>query len=105
MPSVICACGISMPKGTPCPCRARRQAAYEQQRGSAASRGYDAEWQAASKAFLKANPTCECGRPAVLVRHAISIARRPDLRMVQSNWKPGCASCNARDRERDRRES
>lgn len=75
------------------------------QRPSARQRGYDAAWEKAARAFLAhpANRLCECGAPAVLVRHRISIAKRPDLRMSPANWLPGCQRCNRMDRERERR--
>jgi 5-methylcytosine-specific restriction enzyme A len=49
-------------------CLAKR----ERQRGSAASRGYDARWRKLRKAFLQANPWCvRCGAPATDVDHII----------------------------------
>lgn len=102
-PARICACGRRVPAGVRCECLKARDA----ERPNAARRGYDAEWQAASRAFLAepSNDKCECGAPAVLVRHVVSIRRRPDLRMVRSNWKPGCRSCNARDARADQAET
>ena len=74
-------------------------------RPSARSRGYDSAWQKAARAFLAhpANAYCECGNRATLVRHKISIAKRPDLRMSPSNWMPGCVRCNRLDVEREKR--
>ena len=100
MPSVICACGVSMPKGQPCPCKVKRQAAYEQKRGSAASRGYDERWRRESKAWLKAlgNPLCACGcgRKANVVDHRI--AHKGDMKLFwdKSNWQPMAFACNSR---------
>lgn len=93
----ICGCGRVVPSGVRCPCAAGRKADTDKRRPSARRRGYDTEWQREAAAFLNANPRCTCGAPAVLVRHRISIARRPDLRLVKSNWLPGCRRCNARD--------
>lgn len=75
------------------------------QRSSARQRGYDSAWEKAARAFLAhpANRLCECGAPAVLVRHRISIAKRPDLRMSPANWMPGCVRCNAEDWQREKR--
>lgn len=52
---------------------------------------------------LPGNDRCECGAPATLVRHVVSIRRHPELRMVRSNWRPGCRRCNARDYIREQR--
>jgi len=79
------------------------RAEAEARRPGARRRGYDTEFQREAAAYLKAHPTCTCGRPAVLVRHKISIRRRPDLRMDPANWLPGCQSCNAKDTWRDRK--
>lgn len=74
-------------------------------RPSARQRGYDTQFEKAARAYLARpeNALCECGKPAVLVRHKISIRKRPDLRMALSNWKPGCHRCNRMDREREAR--
>lgn len=82
-----------------------RKARADQHRPNARGRGYDREWEEASKAFLAelGNQLCACGARAVLVRHVISIRKRPDLRMVRSNWRPGCQQCNAQDAARERR--
>ena len=84
--------------------RCHHAAERDRQRPTARQRGYDSEYQAAAAEYLEVHPRCECGAPAVLVRHIISIRRRPDLRMDRRNWKPGCRSCNAKDAARDRRE-
>lgn len=72
-------------------------------RPTARKRGYDSEYQEAAAAYLRKHRHCECGATAVLVRHVVSIARAPHLRMDETNWKPGCRSCNAKDAHRDRR--
>jgi len=38
----------------------------------------------------------DCGKPAVLVAHRVSIKKAPHLRLVRSNWKPSCIACNNR---------
>jgi 5-methylcytosine-specific restriction protein A len=85
---------------------AARKARHDQRRPSARQRGYTADWTAAARAFLQlpGNDRCACGAPAVLVRHVISIRKRPDLRMVRSNWRPGCQKCNAADTVRERQQ-
>ncbi len=102
-PRVCSSCGSTIKGSSACPCAKARKAKADRGRPSARQRGYDSEFQRAAAAFLKLHPTCSCGKPAVLVRHRESIARRPDLRMDRSNWMPGCRSCNAKDAHRDRR--
>lgn len=95
----ICKCGRRVPSGMRCVCQAQRDRERDKQRGSAAQRGYDAEWQRVSKAFLAepSNARCStCGDPAVLVAHRISIKKAPHLRLVRSNWMPSCIACNNR---------
>lgn len=84
-----------------------RKARHDTMRASATERGYDAEWRRLSKLFLARpeNAYCTCGKPATLVRHRISIRKRPDLRLDRRNWLPGCARCNARDLARERAEA
>lgn len=98
-PPRICSCGKVIPANVVCLCVQRRRAEADKRRPPAAHRGYDHEWQKAARTFLNHphNRFCECGAPAVLVRHVISIRKRPDLRMDMRNWKPGCRRCNARD--------
>lgn len=104
MPNVICPCGFSAPKGTKCQCQQQRakarQQANDKARGSAAERGYGAEWQRESKAFIAAlgKPLCACGcgRPADMVDH--KVAPKGDMRLFwdRSNWQPYNGSCNRR---------
>src|SRR3989338_1364832 len=100
MPMIICACGRSNPKGVRCPCKVARDAAYEQARGSASERGYDARWRKESKAFLAALGAplcaCGCGRPADMVDHRI--AHKGDMSVFwdRSNWQPMRRGCNSR---------
>lgn len=103
----ICGCGHKIASGERCACERKRKAEADARRPGAARRGYDSGWTREAKAFLAlpGNDRCECGAPATLVRHVISIRLRPDLRMLRSNWKPGCVRCNARDAARDRREA
>lgn len=85
-------------RGKRCPLCAK---VSEARRPSARQRGYDTSFQKEASEFLKAHPVCTCGKPAVLVRHKVSIRLRPDLRMDRSNWLPGCRSCNAKDMHRE----
>ncbi|NTH50929.1 endonuclease [Agrobacterium rhizogenes] len=105
----ICGCGKVVPSGTVCQCQERaareRKARFDKKRPTARKRGYDAEWQREAKAFLAqpGNDLCACGAHATVVMHIKSIRKRPDLRMVRSNWRPGCARCNAIEAAEERR--
>ncbi|QBX37232.1 MULTISPECIES: AAA family ATPase [unclassified Brevundimonas] len=84
---------------------AKRKA--DSRRGSAASRGYDADWRRLRAALLQANPLClfceEAGivEAATVADHIISIEDRPDLRLVWSNLRPLCKPCHDRRTARD----
>lgn len=72
----------------------------ERMRGSAYERGYDREWQEASRAHLRRNPLCaECMRkrkltPATVVDHIRP--HRGDKRLFwdESNWQSLCKTCH-----------
>jgi 5-methylcytosine-specific restriction protein A len=109
-PSVCGYCNKAHPSGVRCE-RAiandrERKARFDQKRPAASKRGYDKEWAKEAKAFLALpqNDLCGCGAKAVVVMHVKSIRIRPDLRMVRSNWKPGCQRCNSIDAAKERRE-
>lgn len=108
-PPRLCSCGKVVPHGIRCECQivsARaRNARHDARRPSARARGYDAAWERAAKSYLArpGNARCECGAPATVVRHVVSIRKRPELRMVEANWRPGCQRCNALDAVRERR--
>lgn len=107
--NVICPCGFSVPNGTKCACRVKRtkerQQANDAARGSAASRGYTAQWAKESKAWLASlgEPLCACGcdRPANMVDH--KIAPKGDMRLFwdRSNWQPYNGLCNRRKNIRE----
>lgn len=107
-PPRLCSCGNVVAHGVRCICqlagdRARKKR-HDAKRPSARQRGYDRHWQLAASAFLAEpmNAFCECGAKAVLVRHKISIRKRPELKMERANWLPGCQRCNAIDAARER---
>jgi 5-methylcytosine-specific restriction endonuclease McrA len=111
-PPHLCACGTRIiPHGERCPCQhqatRQRNSRHDARRPNASRRGYDRAWEEAARAFLQlpGNDRCECGALATLVRHIVSIRTHPELRMVRSNWRPGCRRCNALDaiKERQRR--
>ena len=68
----------------------------DEHRGSAASRGYDARWQRARKAYLSDNPLCvECLKlnklvTATVVDHVISHKGNRELFSDVSNWQALC---------------
>ncbi|MDP9559763.1 UNVERIFIED_ORG: 5-methylcytosine-specific restriction endonuclease McrA [Rhizobium nepotum] len=108
-PSVCGHCGRAHAPGESCAAMARmareRKARFDQKRPHARARGYDREWEREAKAYLSRpeNQFCQCGAKAVVVRHIKSIRLRPELRMDQSNWRPGCQRCNALDAAEERR--
>jgi 5-methylcytosine-specific restriction protein A len=76
---------------------------YDDERGTAAERGYDAGWRDARLLKLKRNPICEpCeaeGRTNardLLVHHVVPVEADPSLRLAQSNLLTVCAGCHAR---------
>lgn len=109
-PYVCGRCNKAHPSGERCQ-RARmddreRKARFDEKRPTARQRGYDAEWQREASTFLSSpsNELCaRCGAPATVVMHIKSIRTRPDLRMVRSNWRPGCQRCNAIEAAEERR--
>ena len=107
-PPYLCHCGNRVPHGGRCECRRRadreRNRRHDARRKNSSQRGYDREWMEAARAFLRlpGNDRCECGAPATLVRHIVSIRCYPELKMVRANWRPGCRRCNARDYIRER---
>ena len=107
-PPYICTCGRTVAYGIRCACKLpqdrARKARHDARRPNSSQRGYSRAWEEAARAFLQipGNDRCECGAPATLVRHVISIRKHPELKMVRSNWRPGCRRCNARDYIRER---
>lgn len=109
-PPHLCSCGKIVPGGARCACQLAadhaRKARFDRKRPNARKRGYTREWEEAAKAFLAEprNRWCaRCGQPATVVMHIVSIRQRPDLRMVRSNWRPGCHRCNAIEAAQERR--
>lgn len=106
----ITACGCSVPKGSKCKHeQARttaRQKANDAERGSAASRGYDAEWSKLRFRFLHHNPhCCVCGAKASHVDHKKSVREAPHLRLEWSNLRSMCGPCHSRRTARDQSEA
>ncbi|QHI99350.1 HNH endonuclease [Xylophilus rhododendri] len=76
------------------------QRQFDQQRGSAASRGYDSAWQRAREGFLRAHPLCaSCEKadlvtPATVVDHIVPHRNDKVLFWTRSNWQPLCKKCH-----------
>ena len=84
-----------------CPQHAKaEQDRYEQGRGSASERGYDARWHRASKAWLDEHPLCaECLRGGVVkgareVDHIIPHRGDKIIFWDRSNWQSLCTLCH-----------
>jgi len=75
----------------------RRQRQNEDSwRGSAAKRGYDAEWREFRERYLQDNPACdECGASATVVAHRLhrSDGGSDDI----DNLRPLCSTCHNRE--------
>jgi 5-methylcytosine-specific restriction protein A len=70
---------------------------FDQRRGLAAARGYDAKWRHLRAYHLSAHPLCEdCGHPAAHVHHVVDIAVDPSRRLDPSNLLSLCAPCHDR---------
>jgi len=106
MANRITACGCSVPKGTKCQheqARAtERQRTNDAQRGSAASRGYDADWSKVRFRHLHHHPTCVvCGAKGSHVDHIQSVRDAPHRRLDPSNLRTMCSPCHSRRTARD----
>ena len=68
--------------------------------GSAAERGYSADWRKARRRFLAVNPLCAaCLKrgvltPATVVDHILPHRGNPQLFWDESNWQPLCKRCH-----------
>ncbi|MEQ8154481.1 MAG: HNH endonuclease signature motif containing protein [Clostridiaceae bacterium] len=73
---------------------------YGNERGSAASRGYDSKWRTVSKIYLKRNPLCvSCLKDIKFVEAAVVdhiIPHRGDKALFwdESNWQALCKRCH-----------
>lgn len=82
------------------PLRTRVQAAHDEQRGTAAQRGYDGRWQRLRLAFLNEHPVCaHCLAsgfvvPATDVHHLVP--RRDGGSDADSNLQALCHACHSR---------
>lgn len=82
------------------PLRVRVQRQHDEQRGTAAQRGYGARWQRLRSMVLSASPLCaECARegrvtPATDVHHLVK--RRDGGPDSFENLEPLCHACHSR---------
>jgi 5-methylcytosine-specific restriction protein A len=71
---------------------------YDQSRGTAAERGYNAQWKKASKHYLAEHPICEirgpdCTLAASLTDHRIPITQG-GARLDPNNFRASCRNCH-----------
>lgn len=84
-----------------------RRAKLDAERGSAARRGYDAEWRRVRSEHLRMEPLCRfCKkegrvREATVVDHITTISERPDLRLDHANLRSLCKPCHDARTARD----
>jgi 5-methylcytosine-specific restriction protein A len=82
--------------------RTQERREIDQNRGSAARRGYDSRWRAARKRYFAIHPLCvECQRmgrlsAATIVDHIVPHKGDPNLFWNQSNWQALCRRCHNR---------
>jgi 5-methylcytosine-specific restriction enzyme A len=75
---------------------------YDNNRGTAAQRGYDHRWRKARLAFLRKNPLCvhclEEGKltPATVVDHIVPHKGNMELFWNEENWQSLCDSHHSR---------
>ena len=80
---------------------------YDQDRGSAAKRGYGRKWRKESKAYLDMNPVCvECERAGYIVKATVVDHITPhkgDMKLFwrRSNWQPMCKRCHDQKTRRE----
>lgn len=88
---------------------ADRRREYDQDRGSAADRLYDARWAKAAKAFLKQHPLCRyCAlegyvTAATLVDHFWPHRQDVVLFWQREFWVASCAGCHSSMKQRTER--
>lgn len=77
-----------------------KQKQQDEQRGSAASRGYDSRWQKARLAYLREHPLCvQCHKEgrvvaASVVDHIIPHKGDKQLFWSKNNWQALCKHCH-----------
>jgi 5-methylcytosine-specific restriction protein A len=104
----LCNCGHRVASGVRCPCERRedaaRKARFDKRRPCAAARGYDRDWQEASKRFLREHRFCRrCGKAAALVDHIRPHRGDQALFWERTNWQALCGPCHSSGKQRDER--
>ena len=85
-----------------------RHQVHDRYRGSAASRGYDRQWEKVRRIKLAEEPLCrhclERGfvEAAREVHHSIPLRDRPDLRLDMSLLVPLCTPCHSSETAREK---
>lgn len=88
----------------------RDRSAYDRARGTAAERGYDAEWDEFSRAYKRRHPLCvRCegqGRvvPVDEVHHVKPLRSHPELKFDEGNLMSLCRSCHKVEEHKLRRD-
>lgn len=99
-PPRACRCGRTVPSGRSCVCQLERKRQADQRRGTARERGYTAEWERESKAFLALPENrfcaCGCGRVADMVDHKRPHKGDMQLFWDRSNWQAMKRGCHSR---------
>lgn len=109
----ICGCGYRIASGSQCPCERRREherkVRFDARRPSARQRGYTAEWDRASRAFLLEPENyycaCGCGRRADTVDHIKAHKGNRDLFWDRTNWQAMAFQCHSSKKQRAERRS
>ncbi|GGA81260.1 HNH endonuclease [Brucella endophytica] len=107
-PSVCGYCGKAHLTGEQCAYIAARErerkARFDKKRPTARQRGYTAEWERESKAFLATYPSCRrCGAPATLVDHIQPHKGNQALFWNRANWQPLCTPCHSSAKQSEER--
>lgn len=69
---------------------------YDQNRGTAAQRGYGSRWRRARQSYLSKHPVCvRCGDVASVVDHITPHKGDMYLFWLASNWQSLCTSCHS----------
>lgn len=104
-PRICGHCGGVHQSGERCPKVAamdgERKRRFDKKRPSARQRGYTAEWEKESKAFLAVYSSCRrCGRAASLVDHITPHKGDRRLFWDRRNWQPLCTPCHSGAKQR-----
>lgn len=79
---------------------AERQRQDQQERGTAAQRGYSSQWRKARAGFLEKHPLCKCCHAAgkitaaTVLDHVVPHKGDKGLFWDRENWQPLCKACH-----------